>query len=142
MHGVETFNPTIEVQRRGRGKLVWVRESLFGCYIFARFDFHLLLEKIRFTPGVSSLVHFGGETPTVSDEDIDHLKATFGESERVSLASKLQEGDSVTILRGPFEGIEATIIRTMPSAKRVQVLMEFLGRTTSIDVALDSVFGR
>jgi transcriptional antiterminator RfaH len=138
-HAVEVYNPRIQVRRRGRGRMVWAVESLFGCYIFARFDLRDSLEKIRFTPGVSSLINFNGKTPVVAVEEIECLRASFGEDPEITPRNELQEGDQITLLSGPFEGMSATVVRMMSATQRVQLLMEFLGQSISIDVSRDLV---
>jgi transcriptional antiterminator RfaH len=138
-HAVEVFNPRIQVRRRGRGRMVWVMESLFGCYIFARFDLRDSLEKIRFTPGVSSLINFGGKTPVIPTEEIECLRASFGENPQITPRNAFQEGDQITLSSGPFEGMSATVVRMMSASQRVQLLMDFLGQSISIDVSLDLV---
>jgi transcriptional antiterminator RfaH len=139
LHAIEVFNPRIQVRRRGRGRMVWAMESLFGCYIFARFDLRDSLEKIRFTPGVSSLINFRGKTPVVPVEEIECLRANFGENPQIALRHAFQEGDQITLLSGPFEGMSATVVRMMSASQRVQLLMEFLGQSISIDVSLDLI---
>jgi len=43
-------------------------------------------------------------------------------------------GDEVQITEGPFRGLAAVVRRYLPAAQRVQVLLEFLGRSTPVEV--------
>lgn len=136
---MEVFNPRVRIQRKGRAGLISVMEPLFPCYIFGLFDVRSMLEKIKFTPGVSSIVHFGTQTPSVPGEVIEDLKYNFDESCAPLRKMRLREGDAVTVREGPFQGSNGVILRAMPAAQRVHVLMDILGRSTTIDLAVTAI---
>jgi transcription antitermination factor NusG len=45
----------------------------------------------------------------------------------------------VQISGGSFNGLQAVVSRVMPSRQRVLVLLDFLGRQTSVQVGLDTL---
>src|SRR5215471_8767372 len=72
--GVEAFNPRLRLLRSTRRGRVWMTESLFPNYLFARFALESKLEKVRYTPSVTSVLQFGGEVPTIPDVVIEQLR--------------------------------------------------------------------
>src|SRR5262245_37940374 len=74
---VEVFNPRIRFARSTRKGPTWVIESLFPNYLFARFHWKSGLSKVRYSPGLSHVVHFGTRWPTVPDGVIEQLRQTL-----------------------------------------------------------------
>src|SRR5437867_9351297 len=64
--GVEVFNPQLRLVRSTRRGRVWSTESLFPNYLFARFALEKLLEKVRYTPSVKSVLQFGERVPAIA----------------------------------------------------------------------------
>ncbi len=139
MEEVEVFNPRIHFARPTRQGPVWVTESLFPNYLFARFDWKTSLARVHYAPGVSSIVHFGSRWPTVPDEAIDEIRAMLGPAEIHVVAKDLAPGDTVQIAGGVFHGLQAVITQVMPGRQRVMVLMDFLGRQTTVEVGTTSI---
>src|SRR5579862_7124590 len=65
--GVEVFNPQLRLLRQTRRGRVHFTESLFVNYLFARFVPETALEKVRYTPSVKTVLHFGNEVATVPE---------------------------------------------------------------------------
>ena len=139
LSGVETFNPCLRSRKATRRGPVWMIEALFPSYIFARFPFERMFDEIRFTRGVSSLVHFGHGYPMVPEAVIDDLRQSFPGDE-LRLSSEMPSvGDHVTITNQAMFGLEGVVLRTMPSKQRVQILLDMLGQTSAVEVALNSI---
>src|SRR5688572_14483603 len=62
---VEVFSPRIRFPRSTCNGPVWVTESLFPNYLFARFDWRTSLARVHYAPGVKHIVHFGEKWPVV-----------------------------------------------------------------------------
>jgi len=45
----------------------------------------------------------------------------------------------VTLADGAFLGMRAVVLQTLPSRRRVRILLEILGRPTPIEVDLNSI---
>ncbi len=135
----EPFNPRIRFKRATRRGPVWVTESLFPSYLFARFDWKESLRLVHHTAGVTGIVHFGSRWPTIPDPVIADLRATVGGEELRVIGEGLQPGDEVQISGGAFHGLQGIISRVMPARARVAVLLEFLGRQSAVEVADDAV---
>ena len=58
----------------------------------------------------------------------------LGQAEVHVVVPELEPGDEVRISGGAFHGLQAVIQRVMPGKERVAVLMDFLGRQTTVQV--------
>ena len=50
------------------------------------------------------------------------------------MADVLKPGSAVLVAAGAFEGMRASVLRTLPARRRVQILLEILGRPTMVEV--------
>jgi transcriptional antiterminator RfaH len=134
INDVEVFCPRLRVKKATKRGLVTFVECLFPNYLFARFDSKLLLDKVKHSPSVSTIVHFGNRLPLVPEDVISELRSGFPEDEIIDCDRHVEEGDEVTIGEGPFAGMKATVLRVMTPYQRVEVLLEMLGRVTPVIV--------
>jgi transcription antitermination factor NusG len=107
-----------------------VVEPLFPCYIFVRFQLGENLDRIRHVNGISSLVHFGKRIPVVPDVAIAELRQCFESEEPMAVKDGVVAGAEVVIAEGAFLGYSARVVRALPAMRRVQILLDFLGRPT------------
>ncbi|MEJ5238263.1 transcription termination/antitermination protein NusG [Limisphaera sp. VF-2] len=136
---VEVFLPRIRFRRVTRRGAVWVTEALFPNYLFACFDWQSQLRAVQYCPGVAGVVHFGRRWPTIPVAVIEDLRQRLGPEELREIEQPLLPGDAARIMRGPLEGLEGVVTRVLPARQRVRVLLEFLGRQVSVEMALDQV---
>lgn len=132
LQDIDVFCPRLRVKKATRRGLVTFVECLFPNYLFARFDAKLLLDKVKHSPSVSTIVHFGNRLPVVPEEVIAELRAGFPENEIIDCDRHVEAGDQVVIGEGPFAGLRATVLRVMTPYQRVEVLLEMLGRVTPV----------
>jgi transcriptional antiterminator RfaH len=132
--GLEVFNPQLRMERSTRRGLIRVVEPLFPCYIFVRCVVQDRLDEIRYTNGISSIVHFADKIPPVADAVIEDLRACFNAEEPMPVEEQLQPGVEVVLGEGAFTGMHASVLRIMPAGRRVQVLLDILGRPTAVEV--------
>ena len=102
-------------------------ESLFPCYIFVRCRLHDCLNEIRYTTGISTIVHFADKIPNIPETVIQELMATFSSDEPIPVEERLEAGSEVVLGEGAFMGMNASVLRVMPAGRRVQVLLDILG---------------
>src|SRR3981189_2164980 len=76
--GLQVYLPRIRFKRSTRRGPVWFTEALFPSYLFARFDLAAALRKLRQVRGVSGVVHFGEQWPTIPDAVVEELRAAVG----------------------------------------------------------------
>jgi transcriptional antiterminator RfaH len=132
--GLEVFHPRLRLERATRRGVVRVVEPLFPCYLFVKCCLGESLDDIRYVNGVSSLVHFGQKIPVVAESIIDELRQCFEAEEPMSVEDGLYPGAEVIVAEGAFLGFSGIVVRFLPAKQRVQILLEFLGRTTIAEV--------
>lgn len=139
MEGVEVYLPRVRFKRATRQGLAWVTEALFPNYLFARFDWESALRQVQSARGVSGVVHFGDRWPVIEASVIADLQASVGTEELHTISTGLAPGDIVEIAEGSMRGLSALVSRIIPSRGRVAVLMDFLGRQTTIEVPVHAL---
>lgn len=133
------FFPRLRLEKMTRRGLVRVAEPLFPGYIFIRCIVEERVNDIQHLSGMSRLVQFGGKFPRVADVIIEELKAGFGQDEVLAVESRLAPGDEVTVAAGAFAGMSAQVLKNLPAKKRVQILLEILGRPTTVEVGNEAI---
>ena len=134
-NGLEVYLPRIRFRRATRRGIVWYTEALFPTYLFARFQLAAWLQRLNHLCGVHDVVHFGSQWPAVPDSVIASLRAAIQDDKAYSVRTNLQIGDTVIVAAGMFEGVQAVVTRVMPAHQRVSVLLEFLGKQTTLELA-------
>lgn len=137
--GLEVFLPRIRFRRATRRGRVWFTEALFPNYFFARFDWETSLRRVQHARGVQTVVHFGDRWPTVADETIADLRSLWGENEIRILEENFEPGESVRIVQGPLQGLQAVVSQPLSARERVAVLLDFLGRQTFVEVSAHDI---
>jgi len=137
--GLEVFHPRLRLERATQRGVMRVVEPLFPCYIFVRCRLEESMESIRHSAGISSLVHFGQRIPVVPDGAIEELRQCFETEEPLAVEDGLRAGAEVMIAEGAFLGYSAMVVRALPAVRRVQILLDFLGRPTLAEVDRSSL---
>lgn len=136
--GIEVFLPLLRVRRRIGTKRLWIAEPLFPGYLFCRIDLLQSGKLARYSAGVKDFVKFGSMIPELSDEFIDSLREHCPGG--IATASRqFREGEPLIIREGPLSGLQAIFQYQMKDEERITVLLEFLGRQTTIIVPAEIV---
>jgi transcriptional antiterminator RfaH len=133
------FFPRIRLEKLTRRGLMRVVEPLFPCYIFVRCVVEEEVGEIQYLSGIGKLVEFGGKYPQVPDGIIEELQACFGLDDLITVESRLAPGDEVTVAAGAFVGMSAQVLKNLPAKKRVRILLDILGRPTTVEVGSEAV---
>lgn len=140
--GYEVYYPRAIRQRRRRGAQHEGIVALFPRYLFLRLDEgRQALAPVRSTLGVVCVVRFGFSYAVVPDFVIDELRSRADPDtglHRVGRAAVLERGMSVQVTAGPFDGFEGVFEREV-GAERVVILLNLLGQTARVQVALDAI---
>jgi transcriptional antiterminator RfaH len=132
----EVFCPRVRFRKRTNRGLVWFVESMFPGYLFARFDHATFHRQVRAVPGVSGFVQFGDRLALLPDQLIDEIRVRTGSDELLELNHGLEPGQNVQITRGPFEGLEALVTRLITARERVEILIEWMGRSLHAEASI------
>ena len=125
--------PKYDVLKEVAGKQV-----LFPGYCFVE-NGERSVSSIRSTPGVIALVSFGseGKPASVNAEVLDEIRRVetfYGEK-----SPGLQSGDVVSLVGGPFKGLQG--LYSKRSKDRVEVLLIVLGSQQRVLVSSSHVIG-
>jgi transcriptional antiterminator RfaH len=136
MSEVEVFCPRVRFRKSTSRGPVWFVESMFPGYLFARFGYMELNRRIRQSPGISGFVQFGDRLALLPDLLIGEIKERTGEEEIVEVNQTLEPGQAVEVTRGPFQGLEALVTRVITAKERVEILIEWMGRTLRAEAGM------
>jgi transcriptional antiterminator NusG len=96
---------------------------------------------VRNTPGVTGFIGSSGKgakpTPLLPQE-IDRVLANMGMT-RMDVDTELAVGTKVTIVEGPFKGMNGTIDNLDLENSRLNVLIDLFGQETPVEVELFQV---
>ena len=91
---------------------------------------------VRNTPGVTGFIGSSGKgaKPTpLKPQEIDKILANMGMT-RMDVDKELTVGTKVTIVDGPFKGMDGTISTLDLENSRLTVLVDLFGQETSVEV--------
>jgi transcriptional antiterminator RfaH len=122
---IETFYPRLKERCYDsyRSRAAYKLKPLFPGYIFARFKANDLIQKVRFTRGVHSVVSFGVAPTPVDDRIIEIIQSQQGADGYVKIGEEFRAGDEVTIQEGPLKDFTGIFERTLNDKKRVSLLL-------------------
>jgi transcriptional antiterminator NusG len=96
---------------------------------------------VRNTPGVTGFIGSSGHkakpTPLMPQE-IDRILANMGMS-RNNIESEMEVGSKVTIVDGPFKGMNGVVDSIDMENNRLNVLIDLFGQETPVEVELFQV---
>ena len=91
---------------------------------------------VRNTPGVTGFIGSSGKGAKpipLSPQEIDKILASEGLS-RIDVETDLSEGDSVTIIDGPFKGMIGKVENIDLDNQKLNVLIDLFGQETPVEV--------
>ena len=118
----ETYCP--EIPRYNGVKEVVGKQMLFTGYCFVRFRSRPV-SSIRSTPGILDVISLGvnGRLSLLGEAEVQDIRAV--ETFYNQKLSGLQSGDLVSLVKGPFKGLQG--LYSKKSKERVEVLLMLLG---------------
>jgi len=137
--GFETFLPLNNTTSRNASRFVNANRPLFPGYMFITFDrMESKWHKINNTYGVSRLITFNSTLISIPEIFINNLMKRYDLSGNLLPIKKLNEGDHVKLLKGPFVNFAATVEK-YEDDQRIWILMDLMGRKSKIQAATDSL---
>jgi transcription elongation factor/antiterminator RfaH len=136
---LDVFLPRIKVRSRRRDRKAMIQVPLFPGYVFVRTDLHPHhhLEIVKTAGAVRLIGSHLGPVP-VADETVDSLKIMVSAELPILTGSRLQPGDRVLVVSGPFAGVTGTFARYRGQG-RVVVNIEALGQFAAVDVQEEDI---
>jgi len=119
----EVFLPMLEARALRWGKLAWSVMPLFPCYVFAQLDLQTRYFDVKYMLGVQGIVSAGADPLAVPIPVVEEIKRR-GVNGIVKIEPrKLDNGERVRVVDGPFRGFEAIFERYLSGAERVAILL-------------------
>ena len=104
-------------------------KPFFPGYLFVYTDpSSLLAAELRWLPGSTGWVHFGGELAEVPESIIDGIRRHVEQLNQSpqSMAPTFRPGQAVRIMDGPFSGWEGIFHSQLTGCDRVKVLLRII----------------
>ena len=137
--GFETFLPLHNTTSRRTSRFINTSKPLFPGYMFIKFDrAESVWHKINSTYGVSRLITFNSILKPIPTSFIDNLMKRYDLLGKLLPIQKLEKGDQVTDLKGPFANFIATVEK-YEADQRIWILMDLMGRKTVIQTPSDNL---
>jgi len=137
--GFEAYSPRIRIPL-AQGRSRYITASFFPNYVFVRAEYLSAYHTLRWLPGVSSWLQFGGSPAYLEDEIVFRLRAEEGHKGYIKpKPPRLSPGDRVQILEGSFRGVEGLFECYVSPEKRIRVLLNLVSYTARVEVELESV---
>ncbi len=117
-------------------------QPFFPCYLFAQLDATAGdIARVRWMPGLRTVVSFGGQPARMSDEVIAHIRERLATWTGMSVAQArgFIPGGPVRITRGPLKDVDALFDRSLNAEGRVRLLVALLGRWSTCELDIDDV---
>jgi transcription antitermination factor NusG len=90
------------------------------------------------TQGVVHIVA-NGDRRVVPEAVVESLKASLPEDVIEAPDLSVEPGAEIEILTGTLKGMDGKVLAAMPAKKRVEVLLDFLGREITVAVHPDNI---
>ena len=133
---IACFYPKITVEKIRAGKRTKKLEPLFPGYLFVNLEqTDPMWAKLRSTRGVLRVVGFANKPAPISDDVIQHIKASL---ESVAEQGGIKPGQAVQLNEGPFEGINA-IFQAYDGEARAIVLINFMQKQQRVKVPVSAI---
>ncbi|MDB2448167.1 hypothetical protein N9W93_03390 [Gammaproteobacteria bacterium] len=107
-------------------------EVLFPGYIFVNISLENY-SALKYTIGIKNIIKFGDNISCISDKEIKVMQMAEEASKIDPIVSQIQIGQEVTIAKGSLTGSIVKIC-SLPSKKRVGVLLNFLGSVRRVTI--------
>ena len=108
-------------------------EVLFPGYIFINTSFEDS-STISNTIGIKDIIKFGNHIPSITNDQIKSIEAIVKLSKSNPKVERIKIGQEALIASGPFRGTTVKI-NSLPSRKRINVLLTFLGSLKKVNVS-------
>ena len=135
--GFEVFLPRYRALHRWKDRQKEIMLPLFPNYVFLRGGLERMLSIVT-TPGVHSVIGWGGRPADIPSEEIDAVRRLVESPLRVEPHPFLRCGDKVRIKVGPLEGIEGILVR-QTRGYRLVLSVEMLSKSAAVEVDVSAV---
>jgi transcription antitermination factor NusG len=130
--GLEAFLPLYTTAHQWKDRVKRVSLPLFPCYVFLRGPFPQWLPVLT-TPGIHSVVGFGGQPARISDAEIGAIRRVVESPAQAEPHPFIRCGDWIRVVAGPLRGLEGILLRKKNWCKII-LSVEMLQRSVAVEV--------
>jgi transcription antitermination factor NusG len=130
--GFEVFLPLYAAIHRWKDRDKQLLLPLFPCYVFLRSPLERW-QPILTTPGVHSVLGFGGQRSMIPSWEIEAVRRMVGGPHKAEPHPFLKFGDRIRLRGGPLQGLEGILVRKR-SVWKLLVSVEMLQRSVAVEV--------
>jgi transcriptional antiterminator NusG len=94
---------------------------------------------IKNTPGILKFLRHGNDFISISDQEMLWIKKLTINGDEIGASDVFIQNDKVEIIDGPLMSMEGKIIEVNKRKGRVKVLLDFLGESRTIELAINIV---
>jgi transcription antitermination factor NusG len=127
----EVYLPTIIVEKRWSDRKKKVEEPLFKNYLFVFADEYGRINCLK-SPSIIKTVCFNGKPSIIPDWQIENLKKILTEKPEVFVSNKIEVGQKVKILDGPFRDVIGVVTEYRAGEKHLAVSIDLLKRSVLV----------
>lgn len=128
--GLGSFLPTYQARHAWSDRNKELKLPLFPGYLFCRFS-RLQRTQVLQTPGVRSIVAFGGVPAPVPDYEIEYLQKAIEGGVQITPCDFIEVGRSVRIRDGALQGVEGILLGTKKDCRLI-LSVTLLQRSVSL----------
>jgi transcription antitermination factor NusG len=130
--GVEVFVPLYTSVRRWKDRNKKLQLPLFPGYVFMQ-NPENRWQPILATPGVHSVVGFGGRPAEIPVSEIEAVRRVVGSSLQAEPHPFLKCGDHIRLTAGPLQGLEGLLLKKK-SLWKLLVSVDMLQRSVAVEI--------
>jgi len=138
LRGLDTYLPLRRSKRQWSDRTKIIEQPLFPGYLFGRFCPEDRVRVLQ-APGVKQIVGIGNIPATISDSEIENLKALVSSGSLLAPWPYLYAGQRIRIDRGPLAGIEGFIVRAEQGEPRIVVSVNLLQRSVAAEISRECI---
>ncbi|NMB82788.1 MAG: UpxY family transcription antiterminator [Ignavibacteria bacterium] len=135
---VEVYLPTIIVEKKWTDRKKKIEEPLFKGYLFILADECERINCLKI-PSVIKTVCFNGKPSIIPDWQIENLKKILAEKPEVFVTNKIEVGQKVKIIEGPFCDVVGIVTEHKEGEKHLAVSIDLLKRSVLVRLHNDSI---
>ena len=130
---IESFLPVKTVIRQWSDRKKKVEVPLFRGYVFTRIDIRKDKFNILKTDGVVKFIGIGKNPSRIPDEQIHWMHMIVEKSDTVKNEKEIPIGRKVSVIAGPFKGLEGIVTRD-GNQSRLVIVIESIMNAVSINI--------
>ena len=135
--GIEEYLPLVKRISHWKDRKKVIEWPVFQGYCFARFCIEQSSTVLQI-PGVIEIVGNGHRPEPIIEEEIRALRHVMGQSVPYELHPYLEDGTTVSVTRGPFEGISGTLVQKGDGCRLV-LSIHLVRQSVAVHIDADDV---